>query len=247
MKNIITANKGFYFNEETKKLESYELVKVEFTLAEDAPTYYHCKLGGVDKVIKTDHLVLFENAAAFECGNHIHSKEVNGLHNFRTALPFNINTGWVWAFVDGMAKQVDAATIGLTYDGFRVYVTSGEKYYGCKSDVYKWHDYVVKEADGSERTVVSPANIIALTDEHKKLVDEWESLYDKMTKAGLRLLYDTDSGDLRIYHKNDSADIQIDYCNLDEEGFTECREIPYCSKVSATYFCGDDGLWVKSK
>lgn len=246
MKNIVTAKEGFYFNEETKKLESYELVKAEFTLAEDTPVRYFCKLGGVNKVIETDHLFLFANEAAFKCGNHIDSQDVTRC-GVNRVLPFNTNTGKTWAFVDGAAKQIDATTIGLTFDGFRVSVTSGEEYYHSKSEVYMWHDYVVKDADGSERTVVAPANIIALTDEHKKLVDEWESLYDKMKEAGLRLLFDTETCELKIYHSNKNADIQIDYCNLDEDGFAECREMTYCSKVSATYFCGDDGLWVKSK
>lgn len=246
MKNIVTAKEGFYFNEETKKLESYELVKVEFTLAEDAPVCYYCKLGGVDKVIETDHLVLFANEAAFEHGNHFGSVEVNKLHNFRRALPYNNNTGKVWAFVDGVAKQIDATTVGLTFDGFQVSVTSGEKYYATKSEVYKWHDYVVKEADGSERTVASPATLIGLTDEHKKLVNEWEALFAKMKEARLEFLYDTDSGYIKVFHRNENADIEVDYSDFSDEGYTSCHDVTYCSKVYATYF-GDDDLWVKSK
>jgi hypothetical protein len=245
MKHIVTAKEGFYFNEETKKLESYELVKVEFTLAEDSPTYYHCKMGGVDKVIKTDHLVLFENEVAFECGNFIRSTEAVHLPSIGRALPWN--NGLTWAFVDGMAKQVDATTIGLTYEDYTVRVTSGEKYYSCKSEVYKWHDYVVKEADGSERTVVSPATLIGLTDEHKKLVSEWEALSKKMLEAGLEFLYCTESGRIMVFHRNKDADIEVDYTDLSEDGFTACHDAVYRTDVNAIYLGCDDDIWVKSK
>jgi hypothetical protein len=245
MKQIVTAKDGFYFNEETKKLESYELVKAEFTLAEDSPTYYHCKLGGVDKVIKTDHLVLFENEVAFECGNFIRSTEVGHIRNIGRVLPWD--NGLTWAFIDGMAKQVDATTIGLTYEDYTVRVTSGEKYYSCKSEVYKWHDYVVKEADGSERTVVSPATLVGLTDEHKKLVSEWEALYDKMREAELEFLYDTDSGCIKVFHRNKDADIEVDYSDYSSEGYTSCYDVAHRSHVGAIYFGDGDDLWVKSK
>jgi hypothetical protein len=245
MKHIVTAKEGFYFNEETKKLESYELVKVEFTLAEDSPTYYHCKLGGVDKIIETDHLVLFENEVAFECGNFIRSTEARYLPAIGRALPWN--NGLTWAFVDGMAKQVDATTIGLTYEDYTVRVTSGEKYYSCKSEVYKWHDYVVKEANGSERTVVSPATLIGLTDEHKKLVSEWEGLAKKMVEAGLEFLYCAESGLIKVFHRNKNADIEVDYTDLSMDGFTSCHDVAYRTDVGAIYLGCDDDIWVKSK
>ena len=134
MKQIVTAKEGFYFNEETKKLEAYELIKAEFCLKVDEPTYYHCKLGGVDKVLKADHLVIFEDENCFKKGCAIpHSNPVPERIFFRV-LP--TGSGYkTWAFVDGIAKQIDASTIGLTYDGTNVSISSGEKYYSSKEEV----------------------------------------------------------------------------------------------------------------
>ena len=247
MKQIVKANEGYLFNETSKKLEKYELIKIEFTLDDDTPTRYFCKLGGVATMIEDNRLPLFHNEDEFKRGNSIPSKDAIDNYQLRRILSVH-GADLTWAFEDGMAIEVDAKTIGLTYQDGKTFISSGRKYYASKDEVFKYNDYIVKEADGTERVVVSPATKMALNDVQKSLVEKFKSLVGEMRKVDMDFIYDASYGKVEIINLTNikSKSFEIDYCNRDEaDGNIDVSEFTIDAGISCSYTNDDDCIFAK--
>ena len=245
MKQIVKANEGYLFNETSKKLEKYELIKIEFALDNDTPTRYFCKLGGVETVIENNRLPLFHGEDEFKRGNSIPSKDAIDNYQLRRILPTH-DAGLIWAFEDGMAIEVDAKTIGLTYQDGRTFISSGRKYYASKDEVFKYNDYIVKEADGTERVVVSPATKMALNDAQKSLVDKFKSLVREMREADMAFVYDASYGKVEIVNLANlkSKSFEIDYRDHDEDDI-DVSDFTIDAGITCSYTNDDDCIFAK--
>lgn len=239
MKRIATLNEGYYFNEKTEKLEKYELIKAEFTLAEDELIRYYCKLGGAETVIESNDLVVYECEGCFKGGDRWPLIEMSGLRN-----PIK---GQNWAFRNGKAEQVDMTTVGFTLDSRGIRVTSGEKFYASPTDVYKYNDYIVKEADGSERKVVSIASKMALNDKQKELVEELKQITEKMRKENLSLYFDTENNYLAVFNHENAEEYLCDYESHEDCGFVAVDDFAVPIQTHCSYYSYDDSYQIKFK
>lgn len=245
MKQIVKANDGYLFNETSKKLEKYELIKIEFTPDDDTPTRYFCKLGGIETMIETDNLLLFNDEDMFKRGLFVPSKDAIDKYQLCRILPVH-DAGLTWAFEDGMAVEVDAKTIGLTYQDNKTFISSGRKYYASKDEIFKYNDYIVKEADGTERVVVSPATKMALTDEHKSLLDKFNALVDEMRKADLTFVYDEPYGRIKVANLANVKSFDIDYSD-GTDGRIVVDDFLVNTAICCSYTTDDYGVVVSFK
>lgn len=245
MKQIVKASEGYLFNETSKKLEKYELIKIEYTLDDDTPTRYFCKLGGVATMIEDNRLPLFHNEDEFKRGNSIPSKDAIDKYQLHRILPTH-GSGLTWAFEDGMAIEVDAKTIGLTYQDDKTFISSGRRYYSNKEEVFMYNDYIVKEADGTERVVVSPATKMALSDEHKLLVDKFNALVVEMRQAHLDFIYDSSYGKVKVVNLTHAKSMNVDYYDADYDG-VPVDDFLVDTNISCSYTNDEDTVIIEFK
>lgn len=236
MKKIVTAKDGYFFNQTTKKLEKYELQFAEFYLDDETPTRYHCKLGGVSTTIEVKDLVLYSSENTFKGDHAIASIIPTG--DIDRLIP-NHKTGKTWAFVNGCAQEIGVNGIALIYDvdkGFMV--ASGEKYYASKWQVYRYNDYIVKDADGTERTVVSVASKMALSDKQMALLNEFKELAKRMEDAKMQLVFDADLFRVCIANMANTTEFTFDYEDLDD--FTDVDEFMVHTDIKINHWGYDD-------
>lgn len=245
MKQIVKASEGYLFNETSKKLEKYELIKIEYTLDDDTPTRYFCKLGGVATMIEDNRLPLFHNEDEFKRGNSIPSRDAIDKYQLHRILPTH-GAGLTWAFENGMAIEVDAKTIGLTYQDDKTFISSGRRYYGNKEEVFMYNDYIVKEADGTERVVVSPATKMALSDEHKLLVDKFNALVVEMRQAHLDFIYDSSYGKVKVVNLTHAKSMGVDYYDHDYDG-VPVDDFLVDTNISCSYTNDEDTVIIEFK
>lgn len=215
MKKIITTD-GYYFNEDSEKLEKFELIKVVTCMSEGACANYHCKLGGVSTILHEgpqEYIEIYENEEQYRLGTPMKKQEIPT--HFLCNEYFEGRV--VWAFIGGKATMVEVPAICVTFEkGEGYYVTDGTKYYTTHEEVYKYNDYIVKEADGSERVVVCLANKMSLTPEQKVLVEEFQSLAKRMEDAKMKLEYDIEGNELIVYNAN--TPLTVTYYGDDASG-----------------------------
>lgn len=245
MKQIVKASEGYLFNETSKKLEKYELIKIEFTLDDNTPTRYFCKLGGIETMIETDNLLLFNDEDMFKRGLFAPSKDAIDKYQLNRILPTH-GVGLTWAFEDGMAIEVDAKTIGLTYQDYKTFISSGRKYYASKDEVFQYNDYIVKESDGTERVVVSPATKMALSDAQNELVDKFNALVVEMRQAHLDFIYDSSYGKVKVVNLTHAKSMNVDYYDHDNGGIP-VDDFLVDTNIGCSYTNDDDAVIIEFK
>ena len=244
-KKIVVEKNGYLFNEKSKKLEAYELIKAEFCLNPETPTRYFCKLGGVETAVDSLNLRVYESLADFERGNSFPPRDPFLYRvTFFQIFPTMKGIDRVWAFRDGDACCIDISDISLTFDisDYGVRTTSGEKFYETRQDVYKYNDYIVKDADGNERTIVSPSTKLQLTDKQKELVESFKSIVEDMGKENLHLIYDTEYSILRVLNKTNIRDWCFDYNDSCDE-YINVRDLAVDTDVTASYLGTDESIF----
>lgn len=247
MKNIFIQD-GYLFNTESKKLERFEVIKVHTIYNEDAPATYECKLGGVNiKITATpqDNIAVYASEEDFQKGKVMRMYSITPTD----VTKLYTRNGGYWAFIDGAAKEINLNEVEVTYEkGLGVYNTKGIKFYASSEDVYKHNDYVVKEADGSERVVECLANKVAPNKEQKELLKEFASLIDKMSANNLLIVYSTEDCQFFAYNKENATQCEIAY--NDEKGwdeFEKCAEFGEPVGCNTSYIYSEDEVFMKFK
>ena len=247
MKSIFIKD-GYLFNTESKKLEKFEVIKVHTTLAEDSCATYECKLGGVNtKITATpqDNIAVYASEEDYTKGN------VMKMYSISTTDATKVYTrnGGVWAFVDGTAKEIDTNDLEVTFEkGVGFYNTRGIKFYASSEDVYKHNNYIVKEADGTERVVECLANKVAPNKMQKELLKEFASLVDKIKANNLILVYSTEECGLFAYNKEKAKEFSIAY--NDGKGWEDYEKVAeFGVPVGCTinYIYSEDEVFMKFK
>jgi hypothetical protein len=247
MKNIFISD-GYLFNTESKKLEKFEVIKVQTTLAEDSLAVYECKLGGVKTTITAtpqDNITIYATEEDYRKGN---VKEACAISATDVTKKYTRDGGY-WAFVDGTAKEVNTNDIQVTYEkGKGFYSTEGLTFYTSNEEVYKYNNYIVKEADGTERVVECIANKVAPNNEQKELLKEFTDLLGKISASGLRLLYSTGDCQFFAYNTQNVEDCGVAYSGEKGwEGYEDVSEYGLAIDSSISYLYSEDALFVKFK
>ena len=188
MERKIQREKGFIFNEETKRLESFELKKAEFQFADGTPIVYTAIIGGEERTFESDD----------------EFKVYPSVEEFRNDSPYAptiVSTGdykfrsYRYAFDNGKAVAVDLHTEKFVFENGSVEPL--RKCYQEKQDVYVFNDLVVCE-DGVERVVPCLKKLLALDDDQAELYGEFVSLIERMKGAGIKMFLNDWNGKLSV-------------------------------------------------
>ena len=236
----IAPKQGYVFNETSGKLESFEFIRCVFALSEEIPMTTYCKLGGVDAELQGDF-------AVYDCENSFKANLITKwveAPNWRInqILPNYMPNGKCWTFLNGRAELCDITSEMIEFADNKYSIVSGKIYYKWESDVYKYHDIVVKNADGSERIIESPATKMKFSDAQQSAISELKKAIEKATELGITLIYDVDEGMLEVYN---SAIGNIISSYESEDDYIDCHGICECITEDVVFVGGDDLVQIK--
>lgn len=216
MEKQLATEKGFVFNEDTQKLESYEFVSAEFSFANNT-IVYHCKLGGKDAEIHDGGLRVYASTEKYEQGIEAMPHTIAD-YRFRN-LNINTSTRTAWVFDGGEAveKSIDDIVFVLD-DNFNLSVKGGTKLYKTREDVFKYNDYIMVDEQGVEHVVESVATKMRMTDAQMVAIRNLKDAIDTLRLNNIRLYYDGDCEQLIAFNCNNSDDSYIGYAlNMEED------------------------------
>lgn len=244
MEKQLATEKGFVYNDETGKLESYEFVSAEFSFANNT-IVYHCKLGGKDAEIHDGGLRVYASTEKYEQGIEAMTYTIND-HMFR-ALNVNTSTRTAWVFEKGEAvgKSVDDIVFVLD-DNFNLSVKGGTKLYKTREDVFKHNDYVMVDEQGVEHVVESIATKMRMTDAQMVAIRNLKDAIETLHLNNIRLWYDGDYEQLIAFNYNNSEGSYMGYEPDMEEDYQSVYDF-HETIVSLGYIGCDDTLGMKFK
>jgi hypothetical protein len=244
MEKQLATEKGFVFNDETGKLESYEFVSAEFSFANNT-IVYHCKLGGKDAEIHDGGLRVYESTEKYEQG--IEAMPYTIADSEFRHLNVNTSTRTAWVFENGEAvkKSVDNMVLVLG-SNYRLSVKDGTKLYETREDVFKHNDYVMIDEQGVEHVIESVATKMQMTDAQMVAIQNLKEAIDVLSAQNVRLYYDSDCEELIAFNCNNSDHHYPGYAPDMEEGYQSVYDF-HEPIASMGYIGCDDTLCMKFK
>lgn len=212
---ITKEKKGYIFNQETKQLESYELISIRFKFTEGNKTY-KCLVAGIEKEIVTPFLKVYKTKEDFERENYSNPFIVgfNVVNEDGYSICREDSNGdyYSWEYVNGEAVYQKLNDLEFIYEKSSLNIfDKTRKFYATKEELYKHHNYTIIEADGTQREVVCLAKKLELTKEQQLLVEEYEDLMTRMREARLMTVVDYE-GDY-TYFVNKENIKELDWWN----------------------------------
>lgn len=220
----IQKNDGYVFNTVSKQLEKYEFISCKFNFIKNE-VQYKCRLGGVEKIIEDNNLKVYASESDYKrnsplgCCEWLFNDVMNRAYGF---IPqWNDGKPYAWEYKSGDAMQVDISDITFSVnDNWEFGKDDNRQIYESHSRVFYFHDLIVKEGDGSVKVRKSPVSRLLLNDEQKALIEELQSVLQKLTSADMKLMYNTDNvklyalpisniQDLKTWDDDEEANIQI--------------------------------------
>lgn len=209
MKKQLATEKGFIFNEDTNKLESYEFVRAEFNLMRTW-TVYHCKLGGKDTEIHDSGLRVYESTDKYEQGIEAMLYTI-AEHQFRN-LNVNTKTHTAWVFENGEAVEKSVDDIIFVLDSnHELSIKDGIKLYKTREDVFKYNDYVMVDEQGVEHVVESVATKMRMTEEQMVVIQKLKDAIDALSYYNVGLYYDGEQERLIAFNESQTEDAYVGY------------------------------------
>lgn len=244
MEKQLATEKGFIFNEDTKKLESYEFISAEFNLMRTW-TVYHCKLGGKDAEIHDSGLKVYASTEKYEQGIEVMPYTIAD-YEFRH-LNVNTKTNTAWVFENGEAVEKSIDDIVFVLDSnHKLSIKDGVKLYKSREDVFKHNDYVMVDEQGVEHVVESVATKMRITDEQMVLIQNLKEAIDALSSKNIRLWYDTGHERLLAYNYNNYEDAYVGYAPDMDEDYQSVYEFHETIDFLGYIGC-DDTLGMKFK
>lgn len=236
----IAPNQGYVFNEASGKLESFEFIRCVFALSEDIPMTTYCKLGGIDAELQGDF-------AVYDCENSFKANLIikwveAPIWWINQILPNYKSNGKCWTFNNGRAELIDITSEMIEFADNKYSIVSGRIYYKYESEVYKHHDIVVKNADGSERIVESIATKMKFTPSQMSAIYDLRKAIEKVKGLGIRLGYNGESGIMDAYNSA-IGDVISDYDQQDE--YIDCHNVCEMITDEIMYISGEDLVQIK--
>ena len=244
MEKQLATEKGFVYNDETGKLESYEFVSAEFSFANNT-IVYHCKLGGKDAEIHDGGLRVYESTDKYEQGIEAMPYTIDD-YNFRR-LNVNTKTCTAWVFENGEAVEKSIDDIVFVLDSnHNLSIKGGTKLYKTREDVFKYNDYVMVDEQGVEHVVESIATKMRMTDAQMVAIQNLKDAIDTLRLNNIRLYYDGDCEQLIAFNCNNSDGSYMGYAPDMEEGYQSVYDF-HETIASLGYIGYDDTLGMKFK
>ena len=237
----VAPKQGYVFNEMSGKLESFEFIRCVFALNEDIPMTTYCKLGGVDAELQGDFAV-YDGENSFKINSRIEWSDANFWKLDQLLPNHRRNKGKCWTFINGRADYVDVINELIEYADSKFSLVSGRTYYTRESEVYKFNDIIVKNADGSERIVESIATKMKFTPSQMSAIYDLRKAIEKVKGLGIRLGYDVESGIMDAYNSA-IGDVISDYDEQDE--YIDCHNVCEMITDGIMYICGEELVQIK--
>lgn len=244
MEKQLATEKGFVYNDETGKLESYEFVSAEFSFANNT-IVYHCKLGGRDAEIHDGGLKVYASTEKYEQGIEAMTYTIHD-YMFR-ALNVNISTRKAWVFENGEAVEKSVDDMVFVLDSkHKLSIKDGIELYKTREDVFKHNDYVMVDEQGVEHVVESIATKMRMTEEQMVLIQNLKEAIEALSAKNIHLWYDGDCEQLIAFNCNNSDGSYIGYAPDMEEDYQSVYDF-HETIVSLGYIGCDDTLGMKFK
>lgn len=244
MEKQLATEKGFVYNDETGKLESYEFVSAEFSFANNT-IVYHCKLGGKDVEIHDGGLSVYESTEKYEQGIEAMPFTIME-YQFRD-LNINTKTRTAWVFEKGKAVEKSINDIIFVFkSNHGLSIKDGIELYATREDVFKLNDYVMVDEQGVEHVIESIATKMKMTDAQMVAIQNLKDAIDTLRLNNIRLYYDGDCEQLIAFNCNNSDDSYIGYAPEMEEDYQSVYDF-HETIVSLEYIGCDDTLCMKFK
>ena len=244
MEKQLATEKGFVFNDETGKLESYEFVSAEFSFANHS-IVYHCKLGGKDAEIHDGGLRVYESTEKYEQGIEAMPHTIAD-YRFRN-LNVNTSTRTAWVFENGEAIEKSVDDIVFVLDSnTNLSVKGGTKLYKTREDVFMHNDYVMIDEQGVEHVIESVATKMRMTDAQMVAIRNLKDAIDALRLNNIRLYYNGDCEQLIAFNYNNSDDFYVGYASDMGEGYQSVYDF-HENITSLGYIGCDDTLCMKFK
>lgn len=234
----LNLNSGYVFNEETKKLEYFTYEKAVFNF-ESGRVVYYGKLGGVDADIIASER--YKDEESFKRGMVFGSKQTIRLDEVQ-------RRGLRYIFKDGKALPIPNNydyEIGTTY--WSVKLANGERAYASMEEAYDFNDFIVKENDGTERVVKCAASKVALTDEQRVFIKQFNDLVAGIEQYGLGFIYDQRDGMVKVINKRLIDKIEFDCDRYSDEGWSDIKDMYEGTDLKCSYTHDDEYINAKFK
>lgn len=183
---------------------------------------YHAILPNGDKVSLNDkENKFYESQQDFENGHEAVrncSSTIDNILNRTFGMPCVLNEENVngivcmmaipfcWIFEDGEPRTVEPTihqiVINKDNDNKLDGVNIPDKYYKTREDVLKWHDYTVREEDGTVHVHKAILPLVVLTKEQKDAVNSIVDAYKKARDLGVRFFWDSEDETQKVININ---------------------------------------------
>lgn len=242
----IQKNGGYVFNTVSKQLEKYEFISCKFNFLKNE-VQYKCRLGGVEKIIEDNNLKVYASESDYKKDSPLGGSDwffkdaMNRAYGF--APQWNDDKPYAWEYKNGDAVWVDISDITFsTDDTWGVGKDESRQVYESHSRVFHYHDLVVKEGDGSITVRKSPASRLSINDEQKALIEELQSVLQKITSADVKLMYN--ESNIKLYAVPMGGIKDIKTWDDGEEGNIQIQDMIMEIKCEGiqTYVPDGDGL-----
>lgn len=244
MEKQLATEKGFVFNEETGKLESYEFVSAEFSFANNT-IVYRCKLGGKDAEIHDGGLRVYESTEKYEQGIEAMPHTIADYRFRNLNVKTSTRTAWVFENGEAIEKSVDDIVFVLD-SNTNLSVKGGTKLYKTREDVFMHNDYVMIDEQGVEHVIESVATKMRMTDAQMVAIQNLKDAIDALQQNNIRLYYDGDCEHLIAFNRTNADDSYVGYAPDMGEGYQSVYDF-HENITSLGYIGCDDTLVMKFK
>ena len=236
---ILTTNSGYVFNEETKKLEYFDYEKAVFNF-ESGKVYYHGKLGGVHAVIENSDR--YRDEESFKRGARL------GGGDMTFTIQGVQNCGLRYIFKDGQATPIpNDYDYEVERSRWRVRLANGKRAYASMEEAYDFNDFIVKDNDGTERVIKCAASKVALTDDQRLFIKQFNDLVAGMEQYGIGFIYDQRDGMVKIINNNLIEKIEFDCDRYSDEGWSDIKNMYEGTELKCSYTHDDEYINAKFK
>lgn len=199
MMSVFIKNRdGFVFDEATQTLMPYEF-KSAIVNFPTGTVIHKCLVGGLEREYSGTFNVylneeFFKKNDAYKGTGWSFEEVVERVYRC-----YPHNEVELYGFVNGEASLVDVSVFDYIFDAGQEWKSADDKqFYPNASRVYDFNDYKVQDANGDVRVVKSPSSLLALTDEQRSAVLDFEAITEKMRALNIRMYYDMEGGTMQF-------------------------------------------------
>lgn len=206
MMSVFIKNRdGFVFDEATQTLMPYEFKSAIVNFSRGI-VIHKCLVGGLEREYSGEFEVYlnedyFKRNEAYRGSGWTFEEVLSIVYGC-----YPHNEVELYGFVNGEAKLVDVSVFDYILDNGQDWKSAdGKLFYPSAGRVYDFNDYKVQDADGEVRVVKSPASLLALNDEQKAAVLNFEAIVKKMRELNIRMYYDMEGETMQFINNEHRA------------------------------------------